>query len=169
MRLIDAMDIKTDKEQRFLAMLDDNKSIIAKVCCVYTSPTSDFDDLYQETVANLWLGFDKFRGESKISTWIYRAAINTCITWHRQNKKHNNNTSLIDELPIAVEDSNRMADYKLLHGLISQLLPLEKAIVTLWLDEKSYEEIAEITGLSRANVAVKFHRIKEKLSKLNQL
>lgn len=150
-------------------MLDLNKSIIAKVCCVYTSPTADFDDLYQETVANLWQGFDKFRGDSKISTWIYRAAINTCITWHRQNKKHDTNLSLIDELPIVADESNRLADYRLLHSLISQLQPLEKAIVTLWLDEKSYDEIAEITGLSRSNVAVKFHRIKEKLSKLNKL
>lgn len=150
-------------------MLDANKSIIAKVCCVYTSPTADFDDLYQETVTNLWLGFEKFRGDSKISTWIYRAAINTCITWVRRNKRHSDKVAIDNDMPIKVDDTNRMADYRRLHAMISQLLPLEKAIVTLWLDEKSYDEIAAITGLTKANVAVKFHRIKEKMSKMTDI
>lgn len=163
------MEIKSEKERLFLEMLDAHKSVIAKVCCVYTSPTADFDDLYQETVTNLWLGFDKFRGEAKISTWIYRAAINTCITWVRRNKRYNNNVAIENDMPIKVDDSNKMADYRRLHAMISQLLPLEKAIITLWLDEKSYDEIASITGLTKANVAVKLHRIKEKMSKMNDI
>ena len=155
-----------DKEQQFIEMLDTYKSVIAKVCYVYSSPDADFEDLYQETVINLWNGFDKFRGESKISTWIYRAAINTCITWVRRNKKHGSRITLQNDMPIAEEESTRIEDFKYLQSLIAQLLPLEKAIVTLWLDEKSYDEIAAITGLSKANVAVKLHRIKEKLSKM---
>lgn len=157
-----------DKEQRFVEMLDTYKSVIAKVCYVYTSPDADFDDLYQETVINLWNGFDKFRGDSKLSTWIYRAAINTCITWVRRNKKHSNNMPLQNDMPLVDEESTRIEDFRYLQSLIAQLLPLEKAIVTLWLDEKSYDEIAVITGLSKANVAVKLHRIKEKLSKMTE-
>ncbi len=166
-RHIDVMQIENEKERQFLDLLDTYKSVIAKVCCIYTSPTADFDDLYQETVINLWNGFDKFRGDAKISTWIYRAAINTCITWIRRNKKHSNNISLEADMPIIAESSSKLADYKRLHSLIAKLQPLEKAIITLWLDEKSYEEIADITGLSQSNVAVKLHRIKEKMSKMS--
>lgn len=160
---------KEDHEQAFLAMLDEYKSVIAKVCCVYTSQGADFGDLYQETVANLWQGFGRFRGDARISTWIYRVAINTCITWMRRNRRHGSNLSVDDVLPIEAEESTRMADYKYLQSLIARLEPLEKALVTLWLEEKSYEEIALITGLSQSNVGVKLHRIKEKLAKFSKL
>ncbi|MDE5566925.1 MAG: sigma-70 family RNA polymerase sigma factor [Muribaculaceae bacterium] len=163
------MQNNNDKERQFIEMLDQYKSVIAKVCCIYVSPNADFDDLYQETVINLWNGFDKFRGEAKISTWIYRAAINTCITWIRRNKKHSNNETLDTEMPLIAEESSKLIDYRRLKTLISRLSPLEKAIVTLWLDEKSYDEIATITGLSHSNVAVKLHRIKEKMSKMTDL
>lgn len=166
-RHIGVMQNVSEKERQFLEILDTYKSVIAKVCCIYTSPTADFDDLYQETVINLWNGFDNFRGDAKISTWIYRAAINTCITWVRRNKKHANNISLEADMPIIAEGSTKLADYKRLHSLIAKLQPLEKAIITLWLDEKSYEEIAYITGISQSNVAVKLHRIKEKMSKMS--
>ena len=169
MRLIFVMQPNKDKEHQFIEMLDAYKAVIAKVCYIYASPTIDFDDLYQETVVNLWNGFDKFRGEAKISTWIYRAAINTCITWVRKNKKHSDNVSLDLAMPVAADESTAIDDYRRLHSMISRLLPLEIAIVTLWLDEKSYDEIAAITGLSHSNVAVKLHRIKEKMSKMTDL
>lgn len=169
MRHISVMQQNNDKERKFIEMLDTYKAVIAKVCCIYASPVADFDDLYQETVINLWNGFDKFRGEAKISTWVYRAAINTCITWVRRNKKHSDKVSLDIEMPIVSDESTSMDDYRRLHSMISRLLPLEKAIITLWLDEKSYEEIATITGLSHSNVAVKLHRIKEKMSKMTDL
>lgn len=160
---------KEDKELAFLAMLDDYKSVIAKVCCAYASPGADFGDLYQETVVNLWQGYDRFRGDARISTWIYRVAINTCITWMRRNRRHSSSMSIDDVLPIEAEESARMADYKYLQSLIARLEPLEKAVVTLWLEEKSYEEIAFITGLSQSNVGVKLHRIKDKLAKFNRM
>ena len=169
MRHIIVMQQNNDKERKFIEMLDAYKAVIAKVCCIYASPVADFDDLYQETVINLWNGFDKFRGEAKISTWVYRAAINTCITWVRRNKKHSDKVSLDIETPIIADESTSMDDYRRLHSMISRLLPLEKAIITLWLDEKSYDEIAAITGLSHSNVAVKLHRIKEKMSKMTDL
>lgn len=159
------MQNKSDKETRFLRMLDDNKAIIAKVCYIYASPHALFDDLYQETVANLWCGFDKFRGEAKVSTWVYRAAINTCITWVSRNKRYADTVGL-ENINVIADELVRMARYRYLHSLIARLLPMEKAIVTLWLDDKSYDEIATITGISRANVAVKLHRIKDKMYKI---
>lgn len=167
-RHISVMQNNNDKNSQFLEILDKYKSVIAKVCSIYASPTVDFDDLYQETVINLWNGFDSFRGEAKISTWIYRAAINTCITWTRRNKKHSNNVSLEADLAIIDDESSKLADYKQLQFLISKLNPIEKAIISLWLDEKSYDEISCITGISHNNVAVKLHRIKEKMSKMYQ-
>ena len=158
-----------DKEQGFLAMLDEYKSVIAKVCCVYASPNADFGDLYQETVVNLWQGYDRFRGESKLSTWIYRVAFNTCITWVKRNRRHSDMLSIDDVLSVEAEESTRLDDYRHLQSLIARLEPMEKAVVTLWLDEKTYEEIAAITGLSQSNVGVRLHRIKEKLAKLNQM
>lgn len=163
------MAVNTDKEKQFLDMLDRYKSVIAKVCYMYVSPVADFDDLYQETIINLWNGFENFRGEAKISTWIYRAALNTCITWTRSHNKHLSRVTIDSNLNICVEESTRMSDYKLLHSLISRLGGVDKALVMLWLEEKSYDEIAAITGLSRSNVAVKLHRIKEKLSKMTDL
>lgn len=75
-----------------MQLLDEYKDLIAKVCYVYSSPTVSMDDLYQEVAANIWTGLDNFRGEAKISTWIYRTAINTCITWLRRNRHQNLNT-----------------------------------------------------------------------------
>ncbi|MCM1067644.1 MAG: sigma-70 family RNA polymerase sigma factor [Muribaculaceae bacterium] len=161
----------TDKEAQFVAVTAQYKEVIAKVCYMYASAAAPFDDLYQEVLINLWQGLDSFRGEAKISTWIYRTAINTCITWHRRNDRHSGSSTLrLDELLTEPADtaSGRvmLEEYRELYRLIGMLGPLDKALITLWLDEKSYEEIALIMGLSKGNVAVKMHRVKEKLSRL---
>lgn len=160
---------KDDKEARFIAMTDTYKEVIAKVCCIYVSNGATFDDLYQEVLINLWQGLDSFRGEAKISTWIYRTAINTCITWHRKNNKHASSTSL-ESLLIEPADDNSGArkreQWQILQQLISYLGPIDKAIIMMWLDEMSYDEIAAVTGLSSKNIAVRIHRIKQKLSQM---
>jgi RNA polymerase sigma-70 factor (ECF subfamily) len=160
----------SEKEAQFLQMLNRYKDVVIKACYIYTSEKVQLGDLYQEVLINLWQGFDKFRGDAKISTWIYRTAINTCITWHRRNNKHNLLVPL-DELTVEAiaEDSSKTKNLQEMYQMISCLEPLEKAIVTLWLDENSYDDIASITGLSRANVAVKLHRIKDKLVKRGNL
>lgn len=164
------MSRQTDKEARFLAVTDEYKEVIAKVCLLYSSPTATFEDLYQEVLANLWIGLDSFRGEAKISTWIYRAALNTCITFHRTSGRHNPaRTQSIDSLIVEPADGHEAAAMKeelaLLNRLVSRLGMVDKALITLWLDEKSYDEISRIMGISESNVAVRIHRIKEKLSK----
>jgi RNA polymerase sigma-70 factor (ECF subfamily) len=155
---------QSDKEILFTNLIDQYKDIIVKACYIYNSDKATFSDLYQEVLINLWQGIDSFRGEAKMSTWIYRTAINTCITWHRKNVKHLHNISLDDiTIEIPTSDSTKGEELRQMYQMISNLEPLEKAIITLWLDENSYEDIAEITGISRANVAIKLHRIKDKL------
>jgi len=156
------------RQEQFIKLLDEYNDLIAKVCYVYSSPVVTMDDLYQEVAANIWTGLERFRGEAKISTWIYRTAINTCITWVRRNR-HSRDYTCIDEAMLVADDSaeaeERMARYRMLHSMIASLQPLEKALVTMWLDDKPYAEIAAVTGLSVANVATRLHRIKEKLAK----
>lgn len=160
---------QSDKETEFLALADAYKEVVAKVCYLYTTPQAPFDDLYQEVMINLWQGMSSFRGEAKVSTWVYRMALNTCISWHRTNKKHKNNVS-IDSVPFDTPDNEsgaqRLEQYYRLKALIDNLNPIEKAIITLWLDEKPYSEIALIIGISQQNVGIRLHRIKEKLQKL---
>ncbi|MDE6270191.1 MAG: sigma-70 family RNA polymerase sigma factor [Muribaculaceae bacterium] len=157
------------RQKQFISLLDEYKNLIVKVCYVYSSPSVSVDDLYQEVAANIWTGLDKFRGDAKISTWIYRTAINTCITYLRHNRHSSLNTPIEDAMMIADDgDSSRMERYRQLHALIAGLQPLEKAIVTLWLDEKPYAEIANITGLSVPGIATRLHRIKDKLAQKAQ-
>ncbi|MDE7426441.1 MAG: RNA polymerase sigma factor [Muribaculaceae bacterium] len=158
------------REEKYSALLTEYGSIMSKVCYVYAGADASYEDLWQEVCINLWQGLDSFRGDAKLSTWIYRLALNTCITWHRKNSRHSNTLS-IDEpvLSIAGDDFQKASEekerYELLRKLISELKPLEKALVTLWLEDRSYDEIALITGLSKSNVATSLHRIKERLKK----
>ncbi len=144
--------------------MDQYSSMISKVCYMYASDGEHFKDLYQDCLANLWQGIERFRGESKVSTWIYRTCLNTCVTDYRRNRKYEVNSPIDDILnEISVEDSSRRADLIEMYRLISRLNRLEKAIILLWLDEKSYDEISEITGISRNNIASRLRRIKQKL------
>lgn len=159
-----------EKEQYFEQIAESYRSVIAKVCYLYQGQGAAFDDLYQEVLINLWQGLDGFRGEAKMSTWIYRTALNTCISWHRRNDKHSAASLSLDDIVVEPSENDSPADaadkFHTVMSLIARLGPLDKAIVTLWLDENPYDEIARITGLSVNNVAVKLHRIKEKLSSM---
>ncbi len=144
--------------------------VIAKVCYLFAGPGAGFDDLYQETLLNLWVGMDSFRGDAAVSTWIYRMAINTCITWHRRNDRHSRSSvsaeeafGLSDPDGDAAQQTERLEELRMLHELIAGLNPIDKAIITLWLDERPYDEIAAVTGISKSSVAVKIHRIKARL------
>ena len=162
------MSTNREKEKRFLEITGQYKTVISKVCFLYQSSSSSFEDLYQEVLLNLWQGIDSFRGDAKISTWIYRTALNTCISWHRRNIRHTDRHIGIDDLiiePTDTQDDTSLSEqYKELLSMIAALGAVDKAIITLWLDGNPYEEISRITGLSVANVATKLHRIKERLA-----
>ena len=156
---------RSDKENQFLQTVEAHHALISKVCYMYSSGRDNFHDLYQETLANLWQGIDRFRGEANISTWIYRVTLNTCITYFRKNRRHESTVTLDEIYDVAEEISTRDGDLAQMYLLISQLGKLDRAIIMLWLDERSYDEIADITGLSRNNVASRIHRIKENLAR----
>ena len=155
------------KKERFLALADEFRGIIAKVCSIYSNAQMPFADLYQEVMINLWSGIDTFRGEAKPSTWIYRLALNTCISIHRKNRNYQLNiVPIAPEFDAPDQTDNRSADVAFLYGLIAQLDPIDKALITLWLDEKSYDEISAIMGMSKTYVATRLARAKQKLSKM---
>lgn len=159
---------RSQKEILFTEMLEQNRTLIMRVCYMYATDSEHFNDLYQETAINLWQGMDKFKGDSKLSTWIYRTTLNTCISYYRKNHRHSETTSLESLMELPDESSNHISELKEMYRLITRLRKLDRAIILLWLDEKSYDEIAEITGLSRNNVASRLHRIKTQLASFAQ-
>lgn len=155
-------------EQEFVSMIRTYERVIYKVCYVYATPYASLGDLYQEVVINLWKAFPKFRKECKLSTWIYRIALNTCISFMRKEKNLPEIISLTQSFDRMEDDDETQAMLKQLYRMIDRLGQLEKSIVLLYLEEKSYEEIAEITGLTVTNVATRLSRIKDKLRKMNK-
>ena len=155
-------------EATYISLIRDYSRIINSVCYFYSSENLPFEDLRQEVYINIWKGLDQFRSDSKASTWIYRVAINTALMAIRTGKKRINIVP-IDPMVfnISQETDNSQKDrLEILDSLIEKLDEIEKAIILLWLDEYSYEEIAETMGMKKSNVATKIFRIKEKLSKL---
>ena len=155
-------------EQEFLSVIREYERVIYKVCYLYTTPNATLNDLYQEVVLNIWKAFPKFRRECKISTWIYRIALNTCISFIRKEKNIPEIVTLTQEADCSEEDDETQALLQHLYRIINRLGQLEKSIILLYLEEKSYEDISEITGLTVTNVATKLNRIKDKLKKMNK-
>lgn len=145
----------------FVSMIQQNEGVIYKVASFYANEEYPLSDLYQEIVLNMWRGYSSFKGESKPSTWIYRIALNTCISFFRRKKVP---TSYLENLP-EVGDVLDVRDEQLqeLYKMIDKLGRLERALVLLYLEDKSYKEISEIMDMSVTNVATKLSRIKEKL------
>ena len=153
-----------EKEERFAALLDEYGGMIRKICYMYASDGDHFKDLCQEVVLNLWRGFDGYRGMGKLSSWIYRVGINTCISFYRRYGRNAGHVSLEELCGVAEEESGRALRLEEMYRLISRLDGFERALILLWLDEHTYEQIAEITGLPRNTVATRLRRIREKLS-----
>ena len=156
-------------EKEFLQIVQKNQGIIHKVCNIYCDFEEDRNDLFQEIVAQLWKSYPSFRNDSKFSTWMYRVALNTAITSFKKNKRRPDQNRLSNvNFQIAEEkyDTETEENIKLLHKAVSQLTGVEKSIVLLFLENKKYEEIAEITGITQNYVRVKMNRIKKKLKKL---
>ncbi|MCL2246432.1 MAG: sigma-70 family RNA polymerase sigma factor [Lentimicrobiaceae bacterium] len=154
-------------EKTFIEMIQQHERLIYKVCSMYLSEEFPMADLYQEVVYNLWKSFPKFRNESSISTWIYRIALNVCITGMRKELRRPQHVSIVEFEEHFIAPESMEEELKEMYKLIHSLKTLERAIILLYLEEKSYQEIADITGLTLNNVAVKINRIKEKLKKMS--
>jgi RNA polymerase sigma factor (sigma-70 family) len=163
------------KTDLFLSVIEANKGIIYKVANSYFKDKEDREDLVQEIIIKLWKAFDSYDEQFKFSTWIYRIALNTAISYYRKEKIKENNSLPFSEslLYIADNEDSLQNEEKIsfLNQFISELKELDKALMILYLEEKSHREIAEIIGISESNVATKIGRIKsilkEKFSKIN--
>ena len=156
-----------DLEKEFLEMIEAQKRTIYKVCYMYANDQDDLNDLFQETVLNLWKSFPRYRGDSTYSTWVYRIAMNTCITFLRRSSARPQTVPMTAQVANLEADSETTEQLRELYKLINQLGKLERALILLWLEERSYQEMADILGISKANVAVKLNRIKEKLKRMS--
>lgn len=156
---------QNDNEKQFISFIEEYKRLICKICYMYATDGDNFKDLYQEVVINLWRGFDTYEGRGKLSSWIYRVGLNTCISFYRQQQRRGEHTSLDALYGLEAENDETTIRLKEMYRLIAGLNKFERAIILLWLDENSYEEIAEIVGVPRNTVASRLKRIKEKLTK----
>ncbi len=153
-------------KEEFVELVTRYKDVIFKVCYIYAEK-DDIEDYYQEVLIQIWRSIPKFRGESSVLTWIYKISLNTCISYTRKKPKNIVNQEPILEVHLYENDTEKRLQIDELYFLINRLNKLEKAVILLWLEGRDYEEIASIVGISKANVAVKINRIKEKLKKLS--
>jgi RNA polymerase sigma-70 factor, ECF subfamily len=147
--------------------LKEYRPLIYKVCHLYAPSREDKEDLFQEVVYQLWKSKGSFRGEAKISTWIYRIALNTAIT-HIRGRKPIRYVPLADEVAMESDELDwreRKEQEDRLSKAASRLTEVERALLMLYLERKSYEEMEEILGMNQNNLRVKMNRIKEKLKK----
>lgn len=151
------------KEQEFSKMVREQKSTIYTVCYMFSNDEDEVSDLFQETLINLWKGFESFRHESKLSTWIYRVAMNTCISADRKKRKQGTKVPLSMDISLYNDEDHETKQVRQLHERIQRLDLIDRALVMMWLEGMNYDEIAEVIGISVKNVGVKLVRIKEKL------
>ena len=154
-----------DKKEIFLSALKENESFIYKIAAVYTNNTDDKNDLVQEIIYQLWKSFDSFKQKSALSTWIYRVALNVALYQLKLSKKRVSTVAVNEEIFNNHETDHSDAEekWRVFKQQIDKLNLLDKGIVMLYCENKSYDEIAEIIGISKTNVGTKLLRIKEKL------
>lgn len=153
-----------DKKEQFISAIKDNEGFIYKLAHAYTNTPEDRHDLVQEIFYQLWKSFGSYAGKAALGTWIYRVALNVAIYQLRKNRKQVRVVPL-NESTLELADSHSMQEenWKLFRQQIDELNLLDKGIVLLYLDNKTHEEIAAVTGLSKTNVGTRLARIKEKL------
>ena len=155
-------------KEQFLNLLEKNIGIIIKISRVYTTIEQDREDLVNDITLELWKSFRSFNGNSKISTWIYRVALNTSMNYKRKKK----NDTLFSIIDFKIETSEWLFEQdsseqsEILYRCIAELNELNRAIVLLYLDGNSHDDISEITGISKTNVGTRIGRIKEQIRNL---
>lgn len=155
------------QEKDFTALIKEHKSTIYTVCYMFSKNKDELNDMFQEVLINLWRGIESFKGNSDMRTWIYRVSLNTCISYNRKRTRFGRNKELntdIDLFETKDEDSKQI---RMLYDRINKLGPFDRAIILLWLENMSYEDIGTIVGLSTKNVSVRLYRIKMRLMELS--
>ena len=154
-------------EFEFTRMVKEHRKTIYTVCYFFSKDADEVNDLFQEILINLWKGFPKFRGESSYSTWIWRVSLNTCNNQARRTKRNVETVPLSIDIDLYNDDDDKSRQIQMLHDRISRLEPFDRAIILLWLENMTYEDIAGIMGISLANVTTRLFRIKEQLKSMS--
>ena len=158
-------------QETFIRLVSEHRGMLYKVCRLYCHTESDRQDLFQEIVLQLWRSYPAFRGEARISTWLYRIALNTAISGLRKRKRL---VTTVDpeSLPTDLQDIQYPAEkeeqLQLLYTAIDRLSEVEKALTMLYLEDRSYQEMEDILGISQNNLRVKMNRVRDKLRKITQ-
>lgn len=153
-------------EHKFIVEFEQNQNIIHKVCRIYTSNQDAHNDLFQEIAIQLWKAYPKFRGESKLSTWMYRIGLNTAITLYRKSKRSivtQDFDSVLYRIESTSYDDTEEEQLKLMYKAIHQLNDIDKALIFLYLEDVNYKEISDTMGISEVNARVRMNRIKTRL------
>ena len=164
----------TTLEKQFAQTVAEHKSTIYTVCYMFSQDADEVNDLFQEVLVNLWKGFESFEHRSDIKTWIYRVALNTCISIDRKKKKvstilqrRQSEVRLTMDINLFEDRDEDTRQVDMLHKRISKLQPFDRAIVLLWLENLPYEEIGQIVGITAKNVSVRLFRIREQLKQMS--
>ena len=156
-----------ENEKQFVALVEEHKQTIYMVCYLFSKEKAEVEELYQDVLINLWKSFASFEGRSSLRTWVWRVSLNTCITWQRGKRKRGARVPLELSVDLYEDTDKDTRQIQMLHDRISRLGPFDRAIVMLWLENLSYEEIGEIVGISAKNVSVRLFRIKEQLRQMS--
>lgn len=154
------------KQKEFERLARDNKDTIYTVCYMFSNDQDEVADLYQETLINMWKGLSQLKPDGNVKGWVYRVALNTCISLGRKKKSRPTVRLTMDVDPFEPTDM-RSAQVDMLHRRISRLQPFDRAIVLLWLENISYDEIGKILGITTSNVSVRLVRIREQLKNMS--
>ena len=150
----------------FAQMIREHKSTIYTVCFMFSKDSDEVSDLFQEVLINLWKGYASFQNRSSVDTWIWKESFNTSISYERKKQKRAT-LPLTMDINLFEDKDEDSRQIRQLYDRIHRLKPFDRAIVLLWLENMSYEEIGAIVGISTKNVSVRLYRIKEELKKMS--
>lgn len=156
------------KEQQFTSLVREHKATIYTVCYMFSKDKEEIEDMFQDVLIRIWQGFDCFRGESDVRTWIYRIALNTCLNADQKRKRSGTRVPLSIDIDPFEGNDDKSLQTKLLYDRISRLGLVDRSLILLWLEGMSYDEIGDIIGITPGNVSVKLVRIREQLKKMNE-
>ncbi len=154
-------------ELQFTRMVKEYRKTIYTVCYFFSKDTEEVNDLYQEILINLWRGFPNYRGESSLKTWIWRVSLNTCSNQERKKKSRIQTVPLSIDIDLYNDEDAGSRQIQMLYDRINRLDVFDRAIILLWLENMTYQDIADVVGISVSNVTTRLFRIKEQLKSMS--
>lgn len=158
---------RADREHVFFDVTERYGRLIAGICLSFAESKEDFEDLRQDVLLNIWRGLRNFRNESSGSTWIYRVTLNTCVSFSRKARRKDKIS--MSELYAELYDTSSIEDierYRIMYDLVGKLKSVDRSVMLMWLEGKTYEEISAVVGLSRDGVASRLKRARDRLTEI---